>query len=338
MSAPPDPAASHRAALDHVLALCAGRWWSDSLVLRGSMLLPTWLGPAARPPADLDWVVVGPAHDPETGGDVRTGAEIPGGDLGDLLRRYPEIEWAERDGPVAVTRRPDPPDVTRPYGDLLDLVARRPRAARGVVLRAADATIVDDWAYSGYQGAGVRLRIPWHAPGLPDGAVQLDFAADEHVPETPEPTLVPRADGGPPTVVLAVSRELSLAWKLLWLYRDAGYHHGDWDDSYGPTPTARGKDLYDAVLLAEGCRTAALPGLLRAVWADGDVDALDDLADWPVAWESFRAAHPWVSGSARDWAGRLVAALPPTSDIPPYSRVRPSALRELADQWNGARS
>ncbi|MFF0200234.1 hypothetical protein [Streptomyces sp. NPDC005017] len=32
--------------------------WSDSLVLRGSMTLPAWVGAAAREPADLDWVVL----------------------------------------------------------------------------------------------------------------------------------------------------------------------------------------------------------------------------------------------------------------------------------------
>jgi hypothetical protein len=321
-----------------VLALCAGRWWSDSLVLRGSMLLPRWLGAAARPPADLDWVVLGPAHDPDAPAGYPAAWETPDGHTSDLVRWYPEIEWAERDGPVVTTYLPDTLSTAPPYGDLLDLVARRPRAARGVVLRADEATVADDWVYSGYQGAGTRLHIPWYAPGLPEGRVQLDFAVDEHVPETPAPTLVPRADGGPPTVVLAASRELSLAWKLLWMYRDAGYAHGEWDDDDGPAPTARGKDLYDAVLLAEGCRTAELPRLVRALWADGDVSALDGIADWPVAWDGFRAEHPWVSGTAREWAARLAAALPPSSAVPPYSRVHPAALAELADHWNSSRS
>ncbi|GAA4216634.1 nucleotidyl transferase AbiEii/AbiGii toxin family protein [Actinocatenispora rupis] len=330
--------AAHRAALDHVLGLCAGRWWSDSVVLRGSVLLPTWLGAAARPPADLDWVVIGTAHDPEAVADRTYGWEYPDGSLADLCRRYPEIEQQPGDDEPGwyVDRELDVAPAA-PFGDLLDLLVERPRAARGVVLCPAEAEISDDWAYSGYDGVGVRLVIPWRAPGLPDGSVQLDFAADERVPETPVPTLVPRADGGPPAVVLAVSRELALAWKVLWMYRDTRAY-GWYDDGEDePAPAARGKDLYDAVLLAEGCRTSELPRLLRDVFGDEDI-ALDDLVSWPVDWAEFVAAHPWVTGTAREWSERLAAALPPLSDIPPYSPIPPRDLAALADHWNSARS
>jgi len=46
-----------RAALDHVLALVAESAWAEALVLRGSAALPAWIGAAARPPGDLDWIV-----------------------------------------------------------------------------------------------------------------------------------------------------------------------------------------------------------------------------------------------------------------------------------------
>ncbi|GAA2000091.1 hypothetical protein GCM10009838_76940 [Catenulispora subtropica] len=41
-----------------MLGLIAAAPWSDGLVLRGSMLMTAWCGPAAREPADLDFIVV----------------------------------------------------------------------------------------------------------------------------------------------------------------------------------------------------------------------------------------------------------------------------------------
>ncbi|MER6319914.1 hypothetical protein ABT237_40140 [Streptomyces sp. NPDC001581] len=48
--------------------------------------------------------------------------------------------------------------------------------------------------------------------------VRPDFARDEWLPEPPVLTAIPRGDGTGPTVVRTASRELSLAWKLLWLH------------------------------------------------------------------------------------------------------------------------
>ncbi|MFJ6759366.1 hypothetical protein ACIQNK_30645 [Streptomyces sp. NPDC091273] len=51
---------AHRAVLDHLIGLVGGSPLGDVLVLRGSMVLPAWLGADAREPADLDWVVPQP--------------------------------------------------------------------------------------------------------------------------------------------------------------------------------------------------------------------------------------------------------------------------------------
>ncbi len=51
---------AHRAVLDHLLGLVAGSPLGDALVLRGSMVMPAWVGAAAREPADLDWIVPRP--------------------------------------------------------------------------------------------------------------------------------------------------------------------------------------------------------------------------------------------------------------------------------------
>ncbi len=57
-----DDEAAWRRALYHVLGLVAGSAWADGLVLRGSVLLPEWLGARARQPGDLDWVVRPPSR------------------------------------------------------------------------------------------------------------------------------------------------------------------------------------------------------------------------------------------------------------------------------------
>lgn len=49
---------ARRAAADIVLTAIAGSVWADHLVLRGSVLLKSWLGAVAREPGDLDFVVV----------------------------------------------------------------------------------------------------------------------------------------------------------------------------------------------------------------------------------------------------------------------------------------
>jgi hypothetical protein len=54
-----------------------------------------------------------------------------------------------------------------------------------------------------------------------------------------------------PTVVRTAGRELSLAWKMLWLHADCAAE--GW---------AQAKDLYDAVLLAEAEATKVSPRLL----------------------------------------------------------------------------
>lgn len=50
--------AARAVAFDHVLAAVAGSSYADHLVIRGSVLLSAWFGSAARPPGDLDFMVV----------------------------------------------------------------------------------------------------------------------------------------------------------------------------------------------------------------------------------------------------------------------------------------
>ncbi|MEU8799207.1 MULTISPECIES: nucleotidyl transferase AbiEii/AbiGii toxin family protein [unclassified Spirillospora] len=314
--------AAHRAALDHVLGLVAGAEWCASLVLRGSMSMCAWAGNLAREPADLDFVVL-----PESTWRPDELDPYPYVDRFDVVQQWPEAAWGAteydiwmdgeeefetrglhpRVSPDGLHWEIDATPAAPPYGDLLDLLRQRPRAAPDVMIQADHAQVDGDWGYAyndagGDETAGSRVIIPWRAEGLPPGQVQLDFAADERLPEPPVWSLVPRADGRAPAVLRTASRELSLAWKLLWLQTDAA------------TGTrSRSKDLYDAVLLAEDDRTRLAPHLLRTVFRRRATDdfELEAIRLEDTDWAAFTAEHPRVHGTARQWLQRLGTALAP---------------------------
>jgi hypothetical protein len=244
-----------RRATDHVLRRVAESLWGDRLVLRGSRLLSAWLGPAAREPGDLDWVVDPPSA------------------------RLTDPESAVLfDGLAAtVVASPDPVGI---------------EWVRGGV------AVDDIWTYE--RAPGRRVVFPWRSAGLPGGAVQVDVVFGEHLEEPARWLPVPAADGGCVSV-RAASPAQSLAWKLLWLETDM---------------YPQGKDLYDAVLLAE---RFALPwAVLEDTLCRGGSNRLPETATalvegWrAVDWSSFRAEYPWVDGDVGEWLNRLVGPLEPT--------------------------
>ncbi|MEU7132027.1 nucleotidyl transferase AbiEii/AbiGii toxin family protein [Streptomyces sp. NPDC046261] len=85
--------AARRHALDLALAAVAGSEWAGHLVLRGSMLLKSWFGDAAREPGDLDFVVVPATWRLE---DERTDAMLDG------IARAAEALSRETGGPVRI--------------------------------------------------------------------------------------------------------------------------------------------------------------------------------------------------------------------------------------------
>jgi hypothetical protein len=304
---------ARRAAIDHVLALIAGSWWSDSLVLRGSLPLQAWAGERAREPADLDWVVV---RDMLNGG-------WPYGNLIDLTHTWPAVAdalepagdaygihgtWDVRHPSADLDRLLEAASADEeaewPYMDLLDQIRQRPEAPGGVMLDADQACVESSDGGWSYHGPGVRLEVPWRAPGLPPGRIRVDFATDDMLSDPPEPAALPVGSGSPPAVVLTASRELSLSWKILWLQVESEEGGG-----------AQGKDLYDAVLLAEDRRTSLSTDLLEDVLSGGYGHTgakgfhPDQVHQWSVAWEEFQAEYPWVQGSAKQWLSRLSGAL-----------------------------
>ncbi|MEU9374524.1 nucleotidyl transferase AbiEii/AbiGii toxin family protein [Streptomyces sp. NPDC048255] len=184
---------------------------------------------------------------------------------------------------------------------MLDAVASAAERAAaehgGLVMPASEAVSEYIWTYE--RVPGHRLVLPWSAPGLPGGHVQLDFVFHEELPVAPE---ISEVAG---TGLRGATRELSLAWKLLWLATDM---------------YPQGKDLYDAVLLAEDC-VVPYP-LLETVfrqsgeWQTGGVlDPLTlgtfeglDLSEWP----EFAREYPEIGDGPGAYVRRLVAALAPT--------------------------
>ncbi|MFF5210150.1 nucleotidyl transferase AbiEii/AbiGii toxin family protein [Streptosporangium sp. NPDC000396] len=334
-----------------MLSLIADAPWSENLMLRGSMVMTAWAGSEAREPADLDFVVLSEPAVPVDSLDP-----YPYVDRIDVIQQWPEAaagaaryeiwkdgeEEFETRGLRAIVppegfrwdRDPGPADPFPSYDDLLDLVRRQPEAAPGVVLRADSARRDLTWAYaySGYGAGGLRIIIPWQAEGLPSGEAQLDFALDEKLPQPPVWTMMSRGDGGAPPIVRTASRELSLAWKLLWLHAD-GAAGG----------RSQCKDLYDAVLLAEDDRTRLSPQLLRKVLHHSPTSAgtsgfhLNSVRFGEADWAAFRAEHPGVRGTAQDWFHRLVTALTPVSqsaclDGRPRERVESPASDDAVNR------
>ena len=309
-----------RAVLDHLLSLVAGSPSADTLVLRGSMLMQAWAGAEAREPADLDWVLprpllvpIDPEHPYPYVQDVSVVQQWP--EAADGADRY-EI-WKFEDFETRGLRPVVPPEglewvfeaepeFLSPTDALLDLVRQRPDVAPGVVLDADAAWNEGTWNYA-QDDTGMRLIIPWKAKGAGSGTVQVDFSCNEWLPEPSVFTAIPRADGAQPTIVRTASRELSLAWKLLWLHADCA-----------ADGRAQAKDLYDAVLLAEAPETRLSPRLLQKVFrhepgnrAAADALRLDAVALWSVDWEELCADNPRVRGTAEEWLGRLSRALEP---------------------------
>ncbi|WP_436521740.1 nucleotidyl transferase AbiEii/AbiGii toxin family protein [Actinoplanes sp. HUAS TT8] len=177
---------------------------------------------------------------------------------------------------------------------LIDGIVRELAARPGAGLRADRVTRSAIWTYE--RADGMRLVVPFRVRGVPDGAVQIDLVFGEELPIPPEPLRLP----GVAPRVLAATAELSLAWKLLWLATDTH---------------PQGKDLYDAVLLAEHTTVdlAVVRDLMRAELDDrADEFTAGSVLGWAdVAWGNFDLEYPELVTDANElpWLQRLALAL-----------------------------
>jgi len=211
--------------------------------------------------------------------------------LGEAARQPGDIDWVIS---------PDSIEMVSPLGremidGLLRLISEHAVAGEAVI-NVAEVSVADIWTYE--RAPGQRFLVPWSAPGLPRGVVQMDLVFGENLPVPPVLTPMSTSDGDSISIY-AATPELALAWKLLWLETDT---------------YPQGKDLYDAVLLAEQTR---LPlHLLEQVLREGEYPPIRQLEadfplEWDVDWDNFKQEYPWVDGGARDWQVRLTAALAP---------------------------
>lgn len=185
-----------------------------------------------------------------------------------------------------------PADVSSDGGAAREILDGIVAAADQAGLRAAETVESAIWTYE--RADGRRLVIPFSGFDVPDGAVQIDVVFGEALPIAPEPVALP----GVGVRVLAATADLSLAWKLLWLATDR---------------YPQGKDLYDAVLLAE--HTTVDVELVRELMVPelgaeaGSFTAATPLTWRDVDWDNFADEYPGVPGTAEEWLRRLALAL-----------------------------
>ncbi|NEB73951.1 nucleotidyl transferase AbiEii/AbiGii toxin family protein [Streptomyces sp. SID14478] len=187
-----------------------------------------------------------------------------------------------------------------------------------VRIDAAHAVTEDIWTYDRVPGR--RLLLPWTAPGTAGGTVQIDVVFHELLAAPAVPTALHPLGAGPGAHVRAVTPELSLAWKVMWLIGDMH---------------PQGKDLYDAVLLAE-LATPSYDVLHRAFALAGDellrpggrwwLEEMTECAD--VGWDHFQGEYPQVAGTVEEYVARLWAALEPLAE-----RAERETDGEAYDRW-----
>jgi hypothetical protein len=158
----------------------------------------------------------------------------------------------------------------------------------------ADVQSDDIWTYDRVPGR--RIVYYWRRDAIGAGCLQMDFVFGEELWTDPIRTRF-AAGLTKPITILTASMELSLAWKLIWLESDM---------------YPQGKDLYDAVLLAEN--TAISPRLLRRVVANrmspfAPISATRESLPSDVDWASFKSEYPSIPEHAAYWHRRLIEAL-----------------------------
>lgn len=208
--------------------------------------------------------------------------------VGDAAREPKDLDFVVRPASVKIDSRA----AKRLRKRLRALVERA--APQGITVMP-DATAVSDiWTYD--RVPGQRIVFTWRSLDLPWAQTQVDLVFRETLPESPRRI----RDLG----LLVAGPELSLVWKILWLYTDMH-------------PQA--KDLYDAMVLAE--RHPLRIELLREVFRleRGEI-VLPHMVNTWLEWVGVDGRAPdSASGQehARTWWNRLFEAAPRLADPTP---------------------
>ncbi|MEV7557278.1 nucleotidyl transferase AbiEii/AbiGii toxin family protein [Streptomyces sp. NPDC089795] len=266
----------------------------------GYRVLDTIVDPALRPAwraarrGALDVVARGVARSGWADSLVLRGSMLMAGWFGAAAREPHDLDFVV----VPQDWNIDDPRTERLLTAVADAVERVAAEEGELVVPAGGAVSEDIWTYERVPGR--RLVLPWSAPGLPGGQVQLDFVFNEPLPMASEPAEVAGV------VLPAATRELSLAWKLMWL---AG-------DLY-----PQGKDLYDAVLLAEDC-VLPYPLLEEVFRLSGEWEVGGGVHVPPTPdtferfegtdWAAFVQEYPGFDCSGRRYEDRMMALLEKT--------------------------
>lgn len=203
--------------------------------------------------------------------------------VGDVAREPGDIDYVVT--PHTIT------SVSTEAGRLLADIRAAIRRIPDSNLRPDDITESAIWTYE--RADGRRLAVPFGAPDAPDGHVQIDVVFGERLPLAPEVLVLPGVD----KPLLAAPAALSLAWKLLWLATDT---------------YPQGKDLFDAVLLAEHStvdRTLVRQLMRPELGTEADLFSAETVLSWQVDWTNFTDEYPHVTGTAEQWIRRLALAL-----------------------------
>ena len=218
--------------------------------------------------------------------------------FGEQARRPGDLDWVV----VPAKWKANSKESERLIAELLSAIEGT-SVGDNIVIPPKSHAVEKIWTYE--RAPGIRVVIPWsHSSPEYNGTVQLDFVFGEMMPTAA--VMTPVTIGGFAPVWLQIaSPQQSLAWKLLWLA----------SDSY-----AMGKDLYDAVLLAEqfGTSTDTVRETFRLANSEFAGPPLeldrDVVLNWVVEWNEFLKEYPNVAGTAHEWLHRLADALNPLFD------------------------
>lgn len=216
--------------------------------------------------------------------------------LDEAAREPGDIDWVVRPENL----RMDEPATRKMINSISQAIAKDSKS--GAVIFDVDGIASNEiWTYD--RAAGYRIAFPWQTGDLPPGVIQMDFVFAQKMHRPGKEVVIKMGEHSAVPVICACEEE-SLAWKLLWL----------WSDMW-----PQGKDLYDAVLLAE--RYPLSSELLEKVFSDaGEVIKPINYQGFPFSskytgeadWDNFLKECPWVIGSEAEWRARLIEAVKPT--------------------------